>query len=1006
MIWGDPDSPPHVSWRHLAISEDNTLNAFEAWNLRLLQKYFHPRDGAREVFLGTTPEELDSIGSDLGGDAGLLAAVAEGPPWALPDSLVDRVRRLVEQRTRSARRGPSYVDPRKHDVTFAPDGDIARSAPTYLPYLAILARNAAKSDKRGYYPQLRSDLRLPENWGSNHMSRMIGAWDDLQAWTVATQGKFGKFVARQLGSHRLIGLPKSQVIMSSSDIPGIHRLFDSIGARPGEALTVEQLNRLLHSIGLGDQRLSRALEQAACDPSYSEELLALLHDIHQGWTGATESPALLVNGGDGIEVAAPPQFGLCLHGQLPWQLQVRLEMPPDLDGGGLVASGGWQASTRSDRVVVATMACGQAQAFLSLGEWQLDVAGRACRLPRRGIWVLRPSMHGQVHEIWEGELSPFGSVYLLADEACASALGEYLDRARPAFEEVPTVGLPDGWRIVWLTSQELSDAQLDIPGPRRNRPRVFRLDGGTAVNVAGSRHYLHYDLPRVLVMAPEGAYVECDGERLDAIVEMAATGPLQGVSAKPPDPCFELPAFVEAGGEFSLRVLDAGGSQLGNEARIRVKDPDGLSTPKEGSTGAIDRYGHFTYSDEGLRGGFEACHAGVALAGPALPDSPLHVAGASFHYGHDPGLLHHNPAALFLDVLHAKGRISYGGAVSLLGRLMAKVGTTTEPWRVLEDLWVRGHLELERSSGATTFVHSVRAAVYELPIRVNGSKAYGVLGTLAAPHWRMLTCKKQPWGASVGLANSAGEGAEKILLPVLRISGSPDGADIAGTLQPAGIAVMPEQSSTMVRWSASLPEVLADAFVRGSSDPPVSRPAGLKLFNPATGYFDSVRGAMERPPPGSATILLYQCDDPHVSGRRLHVLASQTAYAIARDLRWGKWIATMLTRVGRANPGRPPIALQESGRRSRLWIPARLRLPPILERAIILCSGTPPDQLGLDTGPEDGGKVELILEKSRQELGIHVDTAIVGGHANGKWLLYSDVPPTLANLLRKKLRPA
>ena len=50
------------------------MSTFEAWNLRLLQTYFAPGAGGREVFLNTTPEELDRIGAGLGGDAGFLEA--------------------------------------------------------------------------------------------------------------------------------------------------------------------------------------------------------------------------------------------------------------------------------------------------------------------------------------------------------------------------------------------------------------------------------------------------------------------------------------------------------------------------------------------------------------------------------------------------------------------------------------------------------------------------------------------------------------------------------------------------------------------------------------------------------------------------------------------------------------------------------------------------------------------------------------------------------------------
>ena len=61
-----------------------TLNQFEAWNLRLLQNFFPAGSSGREVFLGATPEELDRIGVDLGGDAGFLKGLRKqsSPPAA------------------------------------------------------------------------------------------------------------------------------------------------------------------------------------------------------------------------------------------------------------------------------------------------------------------------------------------------------------------------------------------------------------------------------------------------------------------------------------------------------------------------------------------------------------------------------------------------------------------------------------------------------------------------------------------------------------------------------------------------------------------------------------------------------------------------------------------------------------------------------------------------------------------------------------------------------------
>lgn len=978
------------------------MNAFEAWNLRLLQTYFPLGGGGREVFLGTTPEELDRIGEDLGGDAGLLAAVAAGPPWPLPNSFVDKVRRLTEQRAVTRRRGPSYVDPRKYDPSYAPDGDVARSAPTYLPYLAVLARNAAVADKSGYYARLRADLGLPSNWGSSQMSRLVESWKDLQAWTTSTCGRYGTFVARQLGSHSWIGLPKAQVILSATDIPGIYRLFDQIGASPDEPLTAEQLARAMDAIGSGEQRLSRALEQAAGDASYAQELRALLEGIHQDWLGTVESFELWSGVGEGASLT----FGIFADGHLPWRLQVGFELPEDAEIDDLSGGAGWRVSVRGDREAVATMDRGKTEEFLSRDDWSIDLVGQTYRLPRRGVWVLRRSMHGYAHEFWEGDLSPFGNLYLLADPTCAKPLDEYLYRSGPKYEDVPIDGLPDGWRLVWLEQQALSDDQLKLPGRNRKRPRVLRLEGGTTVSVHGSRQYLHYDLPRVVVMAPDVAYVECEGERMEPMTKVADEDRLlQGVCTPASDAYFNLPTAVETGGEFSLRVFDPDGKQLGEEVTIRVKDPDGVPRPLEGRPGGINRLGDFTYSDEALRGGLRLGSPNLASGLPIAAGQQLQMAGSDFHESREASLLEHNPSALFLDALHSRRRLSYGNAADLLVRLMAKTGADIKPWRVLDDLWLRGHLELERSNGTTTFVHSVPPAAYELPVRVDGKKVYGILGTLPTLQWRKLTGEQVAWIPSIGLAQSGGKAAQ-ILLPVVRIRSFLEDVELSARLDSAGLEVLPEQSFAIAQWSASLSEILADAFTRASIDSPLTRPIGLKRFDTTSGYFHRTRGGMERPQLGDAEVLLYQYDDPHVRGKKMHILANRGGVAVARDVRWAKWVATMMAPLGKANPGKPPFVLRENGPAWELWVPGRLRLPPVLERAVVLCRGAPGVEMWLDAGQEDGHQVELIFEKSRQELGIHVDKDIAGGLVKGQWMLYENIPSSLGKMLRSKLRPS
>lgn len=983
------------------------MNPFEAWNLRLLQNYFPTGSGGQEVFLGTSPEELDRLGADLGGDAGLLACIQEGPSWPLPDSFVERVRCLTEQRTRTARRGPRYVDPRQHDASYTPGSDVRRSAPAYLPYLAALARTAAVANSAGYYAKLRADFQLPDNWGSTQMSRIVGTWDDLAAWTASTQGEYGKFIARQLGSHRLIGLPKSQVIMSATDIPAIHLLFKDFGVQEGLKLNKDQLEMLLTEMRSGERRLSSALAQASLDPAYSTELKAILADIHQGWDGTAQpsAPYLRPNGQDGGD--DDTRFGIYLDGALPWRPQVQLDVSKVGDGDDLEAGDGWRLTRRGDRGLVATLNDDNIVEFLSRETWSLGVSGETHTLPRRGLWVLRRSLHGSLHELWEGELSPYGNTYLLADDARVVALAEYLERTSPKYREVPTDGLPRGWRLVWLEDQDLSDEQLALPGGDRTRARIFRLEGGTAVSHDGSRHYLYYDLPRVVVMAPKGAFVECEGTRLQPSEALGA-GELrvEGVQDSSHDPYFDLPDELEAGGKFSLRVFNAEGEELGTGLTIRVKNPDGLPQPKGCTAGAIDRFGNPTFADEGLRGGFTRDSSALLSAGVTSLEEPLHVTHDDFLDDRAAASWQGNPSVLFLDALAASVRMSYSKAARLLERLVAGAGAGIEPWRLLDHLWTRGHVELERTNGATAYVHAVPPAVYELPIHVDSTKTFGVLGSLSIAHWKAIQGRQLAWRASIGLPCSKDEPECMLYPPVVRLRSLVGDPDLASRLWQVAFGMLPVQGVPMAKWSASLPEVYAGITSRTSLDPPIPNPTGAMLFDPVSGFFRRIRGGLTRPERGAHEVLLYRCDDPIVRGRKLHVLAHSRGFASVQDMRWGKWVAVMMSQPAKAGSRRSPLTTGDGDHLRRVWIPSRLRPPPVLERALVLCSGAPPDEHRMDAGFEDKGRMELVLDQSRQELGIHVDSALLGGMAQGKWLAYSGVPASVANIVRNKLRRA
>lgn len=979
---------------------------FEVWNLRLLQKYFSAGSDGREIFLATSPEELDNIGQDLGGDTGFLEAVRHGPSWPLPEDFVGKIRRLTEQRTSTGRRSPRYVDPGKQDSSYKPGGEVNNSAPTYLPYLAALTRAAAVADASGYYARLREDLGLPAGWGSGQMARIIDTWEDLQSWTKSTQGKYGSFVARQLGGYTLIGLPKSQVILSSSDVPAIHQLFDEFGAKANEAISDDKIEEVLAAIRNGGRRLSSNLTQAASDESYLRELRALLAAIHQGWDGVASSPSardtpIAEGGGEAT-------LGIYLaDGALPWRLQIRVASE-ELDDGFDQSTGDmaeWRASQRADRAFVVASRAPSAHEFLSGKVWRFELFGQERTLARRNLWVLRGSTHGSNFELWEGELSPYGNVYLLVGADRSVELSEYLERAAPKYQEVLSDGLPEGWRLIWIEdNQELSDAQQALPngGGSARSPRSVCFEGGTKLNQGGIRQYLHYDLPSVVVMASKVAALECDGTALSPCDGDAQAGhSIEGIPVSSPDRHFELPSKVEAGGIFLIRALDEQGLELGKGLELRVVNTTGESPAEFDQAGSLNKFGRMTAAEDGLSGGLRKRNQVLSLAN-APDESRLSVNSDLLDDARVAGALLDNPAALFLDALaNEKKRINYGKATRLIERLVSAKGGAIEPWRMLAELSSRGHIELERNQGAITYVHPVRPAVYELAARTGDARLFGVLGTLSIAHWRELRNQRIAWLTSHVFAYGREKQGCKFYLPTARLRSRLDDATLKPMLQGIGFELLSPQGAAIAQWSAGFDEVEEEVLKTSSVDPPLANPRNLKLFDPASGFFQSCRNGIQRNSDSAQRMMFYQYEDPFVQGRKIHLLAHARGFSPVLDVQWAKWLAVMC----RFPSGRQriPITYKDGNGRREVWLPSRMRLPSTLERALILCNGGPPDEFKMEATMEDQGFLSLMFQRSRLDQELRVDADIYSTMASGNWLVYGWVPPAVASVIRKKL---
>lgn len=139
----------------------------------------------------------------------------------------------------------------------------------------------------------------------------------------------------------------------------------------------------------------------------------------------------------------------------------------------------------------------------------------------------------------------------------------------------------------------------------------------------------------------------------------------------------------------------------------------------------------------------------------------------------------------------------------------------------------------------------------------------------------------------------------------------------------------------------------------------------------------------------------------------IYVMADGGKYAFVRDSRWGVWIALDAFAEWASQlegmAGVHPMPLTYAAKDGTIWLPARISLPSLLERALVLCSGGPPEAILLakDAGSSSGDRINL--HGSNQHVSVK---RVYEEMASGKWLAYRWVPECVARVVAEKLGAA
>lgn len=991
-------------------------DAFSLWNAKLLETFFSSACEGDEVWLQVDNHELDLIGPELGGDEGFIKAVQAGPSWptiirhgrrARGDSadLVFRVQGLVEQRLYPAKKPGEYVDPGLLSPAYC-----GYKAPTYLPFLAALVRSSALASKDGYYKHLREALRLPSSWNSSQLAQLEVAWEDLNVWTRDTKGRFGRFVPRRLGGYAHVGVPRAQCIMSRQDCEASSRVFKLAGLRPGQEWTRRVA---VDVIDCASQVLSASFRDALGHKELESPIEASLRSLFEEWDGTVPSFLHRASDGSQHETVASRHIELALSPhEDTTRLQIHWRVPPLREGSDVVLERNnacWRApiwgtehcgtvfDPSADTIEASCTALGESsrqdvhfQARLeeegsepvSLGEFILPKA-------EVRVFVWGVDYYSQREELQEHPLPRYGCAYFLATQRIAPELLRRLESGRVPYELVEADGLPPGWMLACVRDcSTLTEAQLAaLPGTitANSSERLITVVGGRSVSRASKRQYLSYDLPSIELDAPPGTTLQATGGLYLEEISLPVLSRKAGVRR------FRMSLHGTTHKSFRITAVHSKREVASVTLRIA---PDSGEQVTLGKDFSLDPKGNPQGTPSGLRGTL-ICDAREEVAGFITPLAiSVGSLGAPVH-ALAPLEMASNPTVQFLDSLGQHGTMAYGTAKDQLARLLASKGETVRPEKILLDLRSRGHVEIETSTkGHFTRIHAVPPALYQLPLVVGGRPVYAVLGSLLLQHWRSLF--EQAGQPSIYHLAPAGG-----LLPIWRLLAR-DSTDLNRIAAASGMAGLPSQSMQVASWAATTDEV-RDQIEQGAVEKIGAleyRPAKL---HPPTGCFVTASSLMP-----TFAYQLFRMEDRDIIGGRVYVLAickgNTARYGFVRDSRWGIWIAlhafARWAKETYSIDDACPWPLPYSSKDRTLLIPARVSLPVVLERALVLCSGQAPDVIEAKSRVVD--EKRLIARQSDGK-SIAVVSQVYNDMADGKWLLYKSVPREVATIVAGKL---
>lgn len=897
---------------------------------------------------------LDEEFGYLGGYEGLLFCLKKGPRWANPFQHTDFhwIALNTHRIWRSESRPSGYPE--------LPD-----NAPPYLPFLAALClawtiddedTNLAGNDFYG-----RLELIIPSH-GMN--SQELGLWKplwlDLEKWSESLRDKRGIWKLEKIG-YEHVGIPCSQAILTPCKIRRLPELFHLTGlssfadrtsnVSPAE-LTSHLLNKesytrsILGNFLTGEIRkkseIGRGVIQLLVEQLEVVDNRSYDPEAEHGEKNSSKSePKTFVDLKFAIKFSnKPPQwhFHLGLIGVIP-PTKIHLDRDWDFRKIDHRLGGFWVVQNRDMELDASKIIdVNQGSIRKELVDENIDGdTDFSLRTKPRSIRVFKWINNNFLIEHFN--LPNVGECYLFSLEDTAVELKNWVEKLKSSggiTRMIPQNGLPKGTCLFYVDKIERANKPLldDFPESRA-RPvlhRKIKLQGGSRIQSGGSeRVYLSYDLPQVVletsgndVLHAEGAILSSEEDSFEPS-DVAPGIRYKQFTLTPIEPCSSI----------KLILLDISTNEVVEEVFIGVKLYQTAFSSNDSKTEKyFDKYGRVN-PDGGILGAItkfiqdppKYTNETTATKHELNSECPLTSYASSIFLGWK-----------LLESISLKQRLP---GPEFKRRYERITGNDSHfCWQDLRWLQALGHIEVEKDKkGRIAYVYSVQPHAYQLPWTLNKQPLFAVSGCLTQANLdslrsnlEILECNLLTWPSY----------SKTLPVPII-VSGDLENVSIA--LGDAGIDCDTRAiaSEYIANWAGDIEGVKANLnWLPGSPASPkaVFNPYKFRLIE--TEAFACPMQMLTIPdsysPKNKSIVLLKMpgANDSDINSK----------YVFLDDASWGKWIS--IERVTEGLPGFTNLQNQDfipvpyDSRTCELIVPASSGFPPMLERALVMCSGTPP----------------------------------------------------------------